>query len=78
MATKDYLHSDLIVNEKNSKVFEKTYEVIDNIANKHTEIMRHAFGIDKKYSDDLSKVNAIFYSDEIIELVNFTIENFKK
>ena len=67
-----------MVNDENAKVFEKTYEVIDKFASQHTDVMRHAFNIDKKHSDDLSRVNAIFYSDEIIELVNFTIENFKK
>jgi hypothetical protein len=79
MKTKDYLHSDLLENKKNDMVFQKTYNLIDKFARRHTSMEAAAFNIkDSNTLEDMEKMNAILYSEEIIELVNYTIENFNK
>ena len=79
MKTEDYLHSDLLGNQKNNNVFQHTYALVDKISRKITEIEVAAFGVtDKDSIQTLREINAIWLSDEIIELVNYTIENFDK
>ena len=79
MKTEDYLHSDLIGNQKNNNVFQHTYTLIEKIATKITEMEVAAFNVtDKDSIETLQKINAIWISDEIIELVNYTIDNFDK
>ena len=79
MEQKDYLHSELLANKENDLVFQKTYETIENFAKKTTKIEAAAFSIsDNDSLDALDKINSIFYSEEIINLVNYTIENFVK
>lgn len=79
MKTQDYLHSDLLGNRKNNDVFQHTYALIEGISSKITEIEVAAFNItDQDSIETLQKINAIWVSDEIIELVNYTIENFDK
>jgi hypothetical protein len=79
MKTKDYLHSELLSNKKNDLVFEKTYSLIDKLAKKQTEMMCAAFNLDdQNHIKELERMNAIHYSDDIIELVNYTIANFNK
>lgn len=79
MKTKDYLHSTLLSNKKNDMVFQKTYDLIDKFARRQTEMEAAAFGITDNHTiADMEKMNAVLYSDEIIELVNYTIENFNK
>ena len=77
--TQDYLHSDLLQHKSNDKVFQKTYETLDKFARRLTKIETAAFNItDAETIDSLEKINAEFFSEEIIELVNFTIHNFRK
>tara|TARA_B100000287_G_C20647362_1_gene785585 strand:- start:1988 stop:2251 length:264 start_codon:yes stop_codon:yes gene_type:complete len=83
----DYLHSPLLHNKKNDKVFQKTYDVINDLTDKITindmrqagldATMRHDNGM-KKLFQDLSSHNATIISDHIIEIVNYTIHNFEK
>ena len=76
---KDYLHSDLLQHRKNDQVFQKTYNVIDKIAKQVTDMQVALFDLnDDKHIAELNKMNAVFFSDEIIDLVNYTIENFNK
>lgn len=77
--TKDYLHSDLLQDKANDRVFQKTYGTIDKFARKLTNMEAAAFGIkDAETIATMEKVNAEFFSDEIIELVNYTIQHFRK
>lgn len=77
--TKDYLHSDLLHDKANDRVFQKTYATIDKFAQKLSNIEAHAFGIkDAETIATLEKINAEFFSDEIIELVNYSIQHFRK
>lgn len=79
MKTTDYLHSALLSEKKNNDVFNKTYHLIENLAKKTTKIECIAFNIkDQKTISELQQINATWISDEIIELVNYTIENFNK
>lgn len=79
MKTEDYLHSELLGNQKNNNVFQNTYGLIEKIASKITDMEIAAFNVtDKDSIDTLRKINAIWLSDEIIELVNYTIDNFDK
>ena len=79
MKTEDYLHSELLGNKKNNNVFQHTYTLIQKIATKITEMEIAAFNVtDKDSIETLQKINAIWISDEIIELVNYTIDNFDK
>jgi hypothetical protein len=60
-------------------VFQHTYTLIEKIATKITEMEVAAFNVtDKDSIETLQKINAIWLSDEIIELVNYTIDNFDK
>ena len=77
--TEDYLHSELLSQKSNDKVFQKTYETIDKFAKQLTKIESVAFDVkDEESLKTLNNLNSIMFSDEIIELVNYTIENFKK
>lgn len=79
MKVRDHLHNLSEENPSNLKVFQKTYELIDSIANKITEIEKHAFDIqDDKTLQTLSRINAIHVSDSIIDTVNFAIEYYRK
>lgn len=77
--TEDYLHSELLSQKSNDKVFQKTYETIDKFAKQLTKMESVAFDVkDEESLKTLNNLNSIMFSDEIIELVNYTIENFKK
>ena len=79
MKTKDYLHSDLLAYGKNNSVFNKTYALIEELSEKITKIECIAFDVtDKDSIETLRKINAIWLSDELIEVVNYAIENFNK
>ncbi len=79
MKTKDYLHSELLSHKKNDMVFQKTYDLIEKFARRQTNMEVAAFNIkDADTIADMEKMNAVIYSEEIIELVNYTIENFNK
>ena len=76
---KDYLHSDLLRYKSNDQVFQKTYNTINEFTNKLTKSESIGFNIDDNKSiNNLSDVNNKYFSEKIIELVNFTIENFNK
>lgn len=79
MKTEDFLHSELLGNKKNNDVFQHTYALVEKIASKITDMEIAAFNIsDEDSIETLQKINAIWISDEIVELVNFTIQNFDK
>ena len=79
MKQKDYLHSELLANKENDLVFQRTYQLIERFAEKTTKIESAAFSIkDEDSIRALDKINELFYSEEIIDLVNYTIENFVK
>lgn len=79
MATKDYLHSELLSDKRNDRVFQKTYATIDKFARQITKMEQAAFDItDKETISRMEEVNAVLFSDDIIELVNFAIHNFNK
>lgn len=76
---KDYLHLEYHVSKKNDLVFQQTYKTIEKFAKKTTKIEAAAFSIkDEDSLNALDRINELFYSDEIIGLVNYTIENFVK
>lgn len=76
---KDYLHSDLLRYKSNDKVFQKTYNTISEFTNKLTKSESIGFNIDDNRSiNNLSDANNKYFSEKIIELVNFTIQNFNK
>lgn len=79
MKPRDHIHNLSEENPSNIKVFDKTYELIDAIANKVTEIERHAFGIEDEESLlALNKINAMHFSEQIIDTINFAIEYYRK
>lgn len=79
MKIKDHLHNHTSKHPENMQVFTKTYETIDEIAAKITKIETIAFNIDDdQVKLQLDKINAIDISKKIIDLVNFTIEKYKK
>tara|TARA_Y100001938_G_C8082880_1_gene430192 strand:+ start:76 stop:339 length:264 start_codon:yes stop_codon:yes gene_type:complete len=87
MEIPDYLHSKLLHNKNNDKVFQKTYDTINDLTDEITIMeMRHA-GLDstmrqdkatKKLFSDLTHHNAKVIGDHIINIVNFTIHHFEK
>ena len=87
MKHKDYLHSELLKKKNNDKVFQKTYDTINQLTEKiTTEEMRQA-GLDateqrdkalQSLFSDLANHNATIISKHIINLVNYTIHNFEK
>jgi hypothetical protein len=77
--TKDYLHDNLSNDVDNDKVFQKTYQTIEELSRDISESQIKGFGIkDRKMIAEICSMNAVKFSDKIIELVNYTIENFKK
>lgn len=77
---KDYLHADKLLRQTcNNRVFHETYSTIEKIAKKITAIESTAFGVrDPETIQALEKINEQFVSDQIIDLVNFTIRHFNK
>lgn len=79
MKPKDHIHNHSEQYPQNLKVFSLTYEVIDEIANRITRIEAAAFGIqDHETMAALDRINAEHVSEKIIDLVNYTIENYRK
>lgn len=77
--TKDYLHKNLSNSPSNDKVFQKTYQTIEELSREISKSEVKGFEInDPKMIADICKANAIRFSDKIVELVNYTIENFNK
>lgn len=76
---KDYLHSDLLKYKSNDKVFQKTYDTIDEFAKTLTKSESILVSEDDDESiSNLSNANNKYFSKKVIELVNFTIQNFNK
>jgi len=79
MKTRDYLHSELLGVPSNDKVFQKTYNLIGELAKELSESQAKGFDItEPKRIEELCHMNAENISDKVIDLVNFTIKNFKK
>lgn len=79
MKPRDHIHNLSEEQPSNMKVFDKTYELIDSIAFKITEIERHAFRIeDEQTLITLNKINAMHVSEQIIDTINFAIEYYRK
>lgn len=79
MKPKDHIHNHNKNYPENIKVFNETYKFIDSMAKKITEIEAIAFDItDPKTKSELERINAIHVSDEIINLVNYAIEHYRK
>lgn len=79
MKPKDHIHNHNPNHPENLKVFNATYEFIDKMARKITDIETTAFDItDEQTKLELERINAIHISDEIINLVNYAIEHYRK
>ena len=79
MNQRDYIHNHSEQHPENLKVFSKTYEVIDKIASKITRIETAAFDItDHEMISALDKINAEHVSEQIIDLVNYAIQHYRK
>ena len=87
MKYKDYLHSKLLQNKSNDKVFQKTYDTINQLTEEITGIEMRQAGLhptmqqDKALETlftDLANHNATIVGKHIIDLVNYTIHNFEK
>jgi|TARA_B110000908_G_scaffold142376_1_gene170538 hypothetical protein len=79
MKTRDYLHSELLGIPSNDKVFQKTYNLIGELAKELSESQAKGFDItEPKRIAELCHMNSKNISDKVIDLVNFTIKNFKK
>ncbi|MEN8835915.1 MAG: hypothetical protein ABF265_07800 [Polaribacter sp.] len=76
---KDYLHSDLLKYKSNDKVFQKTYDTIDEFSKTLTKSESILVSEDDDESiSNLSNANNKYFYKKVIELVNFTIQNFNK
>tara|TARA_R110002153_G_scaffold194629_1_gene348021 strand:+ start:81 stop:329 length:249 start_codon:yes stop_codon:yes gene_type:complete len=79
MKTKDFLHKNLSNNPNNNKVFQKTYQTIGKLSREISVSETRGFGItDKKEIANICAINAKNIAKDIIDLVNYTIENFEK
>ena len=79
MKPRDHIHRISENNPQNMRVFSKTYETIDSLANKISRIEAAAFGItDEETLSALNKINAEHVSEEIINLINYAIEHYRK
>lgn len=79
MKPKDHIHNHSEKHPENLKVFNATYEFIDNMARKITDIEVTAFDVsDEKTRLELERINSILISDQIINLVNYAIEHYRK
>ena len=76
---KDHVHNHDPKHPENLKVFNKTYEFIDLMARKITDIEIAAFDVaDEQTRLELERINSILISDQIINLVNYAIEHYRK
>ena len=79
MKPKDHIHNHSSKHPENLKVFNATYEFIDNMARKITDIEVTAFDVtDEQTKLELERINSILISDQIINLVNYAIEHYRK
>ena len=75
----DYLHSDLLHDKDNFRVFQTTYNTIDKLSKRITKMECAAFDIDDEDSiRRLENVNMALFESDITDLINFVIENFNK
>lgn len=75
----DYLNSDLLHDQNNFRVYQKTYNTISKLSTRITKMECAAFGItDEDSIRRLEDVNMNILESDVTELVNFVIENFNK
>ena len=75
---KDHLHGDSLLNQGNMEVFNKIYELIDEMVNSRVRFERKAFAIDDQETITKIEINAAkYYYVKIINIVNLTIEGWK-
>lgn len=74
---KNYLYEQSFLEEsKNYNIFQKTQDLNFLIATKITEIEIAAFNVeDQKTIENIMERNSNMFSDQIEDLVNYTIEN---
>ena len=76
---KDYLHSELLKHKCNDDVFQETYKTIENITFQLSRA--EAIALNLKDDDEKQKLfthNGEKVSQQIIDLINLTIEKFNK
>tara|TARA_R100001015_G_C4620632_1_gene177638 strand:- start:1350 stop:1610 length:261 start_codon:yes stop_codon:yes gene_type:complete len=86
MKAPDYLHSTLLTHKNNDKVFQAVYNTINKITKRvtHAEMQHHGVKLGKKEPNDvrlaqeLETKNAEIIGQTVINLINYTIHNFKK
>jgi hypothetical protein len=79
MKIRDHIHNLSEDNPENIKAFNATYEMIDKLAKKITTIETIAFNItDEDMKFQLEQINAQHLSEDIINLVNYVIEHYRK
>lgn len=78
MKTPDYLHSVLLMHECNDEVFQKTYQFISKISKEITMVETIALNLSAEDTKKLAKVNFEKFELELVDLINYTIHNFRK
>jgi hypothetical protein len=79
MKIKDYLHSDLLHEKSNDQVFQKTYDLIQEMTDKLTKTeLAYYKNWDDDFVREITTKNAKYFQKNVCDLVNYTIENFKK
>ena len=76
MANRDYLHSECLLKD-NMKVFDKVYQLIDDLTNERTEVLIKALRItDKEAQNSIEAESSGIYADKLIDLANNIIEEW--
>lgn len=78
MEKHNYLHSDLLANPNNDKVFQETYEVIRLISWRMAEIYGQSLNLSPRQREEYQDVFLNDNEELIVNLVNYTIHHFEK
>jgi len=78
MKTHDYLHSELLANPDNNKVFQETYETIRKLSWTMSGIYSDALNLNKRQREEYQDLFIDANSELIVNLVNYTIHHFNK
>ena len=78
MKTNDYLHSDLLSNSNNNKVFQATYESIRRISWMMSEKHCDSLNLNARQREEYMDVFISDIEPIVLDLVNYTIDKFEK
>ena len=78
MATKDYLHSDLLRRPQNNEVFQRTYATIEHLTGEFSNLLEITYEGDPKSLNEFKTMYLNLIEEQVVEVVNLAINKFDK